>query len=109
MVAHYPHEHVDPDGTKTMGELGQVLADPTPEQDADTIIFVYRDEYYLGRIKPESGPELMDWQAKMDAAKGKVEFIVAKNKFGGRNLVARYRMDFAHYKLLPPGVNPEYY
>lgn len=54
------------------------------EQDADTVLFCYRDEYYLERERPEedSIDELADWQAAMDKQKNVLEVIVAKQRQG---------------------------
>lgn len=54
------------------------------EQDADGVIFCYRDEYYLEREAPEN--ELAegydDWAAAMRACRNKLELIVAKQRQG---------------------------
>lgn len=59
-------------------ESGQI------EQDADTIIFAYRDEYYLEREKPDDTnlDQLADWQDRMERAHGRMELIVAKQRRG---------------------------
>ncbi|KJV77242.1 dnaB-like helicase C terminal domain protein [Orientia tsutsugamushi str. TA716] len=37
------------------------------EQDADIVMLIYRDEYYLSRLEPDlSTPEHMEWQEKQD-------------------------------------------
>lgn len=46
------------------------------EQDADTIIFLLREEYYLRKEKPEG------WEAALEAVRGKIEFICAKRRNG---------------------------
>ncbi|MEA3537630.1 MAG: DnaB-like helicase C-terminal domain-containing protein [Pseudomonadota bacterium] len=60
------------------------------EQDADSVCFVYRDEYYLEQMKPEeSDVQRYDkWRTAMDHAKGRIEFIMAKSRHGvvGRRL-----------------------
>lgn len=54
------------------------------EQDADSVLFCYRPEYYL--VQEEPDPEDLDgqskWQAAMAAARGKLEIIVAKQRMG---------------------------
>lgn len=53
------------------------------EQDADAVLFLLRQEYYLRQAEPEAGsPDRYDWEAKMEAAKGLIEFILAKRRNG---------------------------
>lgn len=53
------------------------------EQDADVVMFVYRDEYYLAKAEPKEGTEeWFEWKAKIDAAKGKADLIVDKQRHG---------------------------
>ncbi len=61
------------------------------EQDADVVMFVYRDEYYLERNtpsskdgeKPERFAERYEaWQQKLDASRGVAEVIIAKQRMG---------------------------
>lgn len=54
------------------------------EQDADVVMFVYREEYYIERKKPSEGDvAFLDWQKEMLRAQGKAEVIIGKNR-GGR-------------------------
>lgn len=59
------------------------------EQDADTILFVYRDDYYLAREEPDPGDvkEYAIWQDRVSRATGKAEIIVAKNRHGPTGIV----------------------
>ncbi|MCH8112882.1 MAG: replicative DNA helicase [Proteobacteria bacterium] len=53
------------------------------EQDADLVIFAYRDEYYLERSEPPAGTsEHTEWADKMSAARNTMELIIAKNRRG---------------------------
>ena len=54
------------------------------EQDADVAMFVYREQYYLEREKPDptNGDEYAAWQAKKERARGKAEVIVGKIRNG---------------------------
>lgn len=54
------------------------------EQDADSVLFCYRPEYYLAQEEPdpEDLDDQADWQNAMAAAKGKLEIIVAKQRMG---------------------------
>lgn len=61
------------------------------EQDADTVIFAYREEYYLERAKPQRKPGQnadkhataeADWRDDMKRCQGLCDLIVAKNRSG---------------------------
>ena len=57
------------------------------EEDADTVLFVYREEYYLERAKPEPGRKdfeaaMLDWQADLARSRDRVDLILAKNRHG---------------------------
>jgi replicative DNA helicase len=52
------------------------------EQDADMILFLYREEEYLRRDEPQdqTSSEWLDWRDDMDAVKGRIEFIMPKRR-----------------------------
>ena len=53
------------------------------EQDADIVMFIYRDEYYLTRKQPQQGsPEYEKWQAEMNKVTNTAEVIIAKQRNG---------------------------
>ncbi len=53
------------------------------EQDADVVMFVYREEYYLHRSEPDIGTDKhMKWQEKCERALNIGECIVAKARHG---------------------------
>lgn len=53
------------------------------EQDADAVLFLMRPEYYLKQDEPEEhDAKRLDWEGKMEAAKGVIEFILAKRRNG---------------------------
>ena len=54
------------------------------EQDADAVIFCYRDEYYLEREQPDGSDleEMVSWQDAMERSRNKLELIVAKQRQG---------------------------
>jgi len=53
------------------------------EQDADAVMFIYREEYYLARREPTEGTEdHRQWQADMDRVHNQAEVIIAKQRHG---------------------------
>lgn len=52
------------------------------EQDADTIIFLYREAYYLGREKSDDPSRQADITAKLLDCENKLEFAIAKQRNG---------------------------
>jgi len=64
-------------------QLSDLRESGSIEQDADVVLFVYRDEYYLQNKQPEEGtPEYEEWRLKYERAKGKAEVIIAKQRHG---------------------------
>jgi replicative DNA helicase len=64
-------------------QLSDLRESGSIEQDADVVLFVYREEYYLQNKEPKMGtPEHEKWQTEMDFALGKAEVIVAKQRHG---------------------------
>ena len=62
------------------------------EQDADVVMFIYREEYYLSRSQPdmEEADKFAQWQEKMDRAHNKAEVIVSKQRHGPIGTVETY-------------------
>jgi replicative DNA helicase len=59
------------------------------EQDADVVMFVFREEYYLKNKEPRPGTEeYFKWQTEMDAVHGKAEVIIGKQRHGPTGTVA---------------------
>lgn len=53
------------------------------EQDADVVMFIFREAYYLMRKKPADGADsISDWQNKMDRVQHQSEIIIAKQRNG---------------------------
>jgi len=53
------------------------------EQDADGVLFCYRDEYYLEREEPDADDENYElWSQALNASRNKLEIIVAKQRQG---------------------------
>ena len=64
-------------------QLADLRESGSIEQDADVVMFVYRDEYYLQSKEPKAGTdEHLKWQQAMNEARGKAEVIIAKQRHG---------------------------
>ena len=64
-------------------QLADLRESGSIEQDADIVMFVFREEYYLERLKPQEGTiEFQDWMAKMQLVSGKAEVIIGKQRHG---------------------------
>lgn len=64
-------------------QLSDLRDSGSVEEDANVVLFPFREEYYLGKNVPkENSTEFTEWQDKMNTAHGKMEIIVAKNSMG---------------------------
>ncbi len=58
------------------------------EQDADVVMFVYREEYYLKSREPEAGSsEHAKWLERCERAHRRAEILVEKHRHGATNKV----------------------
>jgi replicative DNA helicase len=64
-------------------QLSDLRESGSIEQDADVVMFVYREEYYLQNKEPKPGTEEhAKWLLEMDNAHGRAEVIIAKQRHG---------------------------
>jgi replicative DNA helicase len=64
-------------------QLADLRESGTIEQDADVVMFVFRQEYYLERTKPDdTSPDIAAWQAEMDKVHNIAEVIIGKQRHG---------------------------
>ncbi|WP_445500567.1 replicative DNA helicase [Microvirga sp. G4-2] len=64
-------------------QLADLRESGSIEQDADVVMFVYREEYYLKNKEPKPGTEeYFKWQTEMDQVHGKAEVIIGKQRHG---------------------------
>jgi replicative DNA helicase len=64
-------------------QLSDLRESGSIEQDADVVMFVFREEYYVERTKPSEGTaEFQEWQQKMMLVSGKAEVILGKQRHG---------------------------
>jgi replicative DNA helicase len=64
-------------------QLSDLRESGSIEQDADVVMFVFREEYYLSNKEPRPGTEEhLKWQTEMAAVHGKAEIIIGKQRHG---------------------------
>lgn len=65
-------------------QLSDLRESGSIEQDADVVMFIYRDEYYLLRKEPpeDKEAEYAQWQADMEKARNITEILVSKQRNG---------------------------
>ena len=64
-------------------QLSDLRESGSIEQDADVVLFVYREEYYLKNKEPRPGTEEhIAWMAQMESAHGRAEVIIGKQRHG---------------------------
>ena len=64
-------------------QLSDLRESGSIEQDADVVLFVFREEYYLKNKEPKPGTEeYFKWQTEMDQVHGKAEVIIGKQRHG---------------------------
>ncbi|MGH6717693.1 MAG: replicative DNA helicase [Alphaproteobacteria bacterium] len=85
-------------------QLSDLRESGSIEQDADVVMFIYRDEYYLKSSEPkprasedESSGAFQErygrWQQRLEHAKGVTDIIVAKHRHGPTGNVELYFED----------------
>lgn len=86
-------------------QLSDLRESGSIEQDADVVLFVYREEYYLQNKEPKMGtPEHEKWRMEMDFAFGKAEVIVAKQRHGPTGTVQlQFEGQFTRFSDLVEG------
>jgi len=64
-------------------QLADLRESGSIEQDADVVMFVYREAYYLERKEPTLGSvEHAEWQQKMDEVSSLAEIMIGKQRHG---------------------------
>ncbi|WP_339915479.1 replicative DNA helicase [uncultured Brevundimonas sp.] len=69
-------------------QLSDLRESGSIEQDADCVMFVYRESYYLGRTEPREGTEEhLKWQEDMDILQHQAEVVIGKQRHGPIGIV----------------------
>jgi len=64
-------------------QLADLRESGSIEQDADVVMFIFREEYYVARSEPREGTdEHLKWQTAMDEVHGLAEVIIGKQRHG---------------------------
>jgi replicative DNA helicase len=70
-------------------QLSDLRESGSIEQDADVVMFVFREEYYLKNKEPKPGTEdYFKWQDDMSRVHGRAEVIIGKQRHGPTGTVA---------------------
>ncbi len=69
-------------------QLSDLRESGTIEQDADMVLFVFREEYYLKNTEPDKNDKKRaEWEQRMADVKGMAQCIVAKQRHGPTGVV----------------------
>ena len=64
-------------------QLSDLRESGSIEQDADSVLFVYRESYYLERAEPREGTdEHIAWMRQVDEVRNQAEVIIGKQRHG---------------------------
>jgi replicative DNA helicase len=65
-------------------QLSDLRESGSIEQDADVVMFVFREEYYKEREKPSEHEldKMATWQAEMERLHGRAEIVIGKQRHG---------------------------
>jgi replicative DNA helicase len=64
-------------------QLADLRESGSIEQDADVVMFVYRESYYHDRTKPgEDDARFPEWQSRAEKLHGRAEVIIGKQRHG---------------------------
>ncbi len=81
-------------------QLSDLRESGSIEQDADVVMFVFRDAYYLERKEPQPNTvEHAEWQSKMNDVANRAEIIIGKQRHGPTgNVFLEFEPMFTRFK-----------
>ena len=69
-------------------QLADLRESGSIEQDADVVMFVFREQYYLEKQEPKLGTaEHVEWQEKMNQVHNQAQIIIGKQRHGPTGLI----------------------
>lgn len=92
-------------GLSDLSESGAI------ENNADHVLFTYREEYYHDRLKPQEGTDaFLAWERRAREIHGVAEIIIGKNRHGRTGIITTgYRAEFTQFtnEVEPRAIEPE--
>ena len=81
-------------------QLSDLRESGSIEQDADVVMFVYREAYYLEKLEPRPATvEHAEWQSKMNEVSNLAEIIIGKQRHGPTgNVMLEFEAMFTKFK-----------
>jgi replicative DNA helicase len=100
-------------------QLSDLRESGSIEQDADVVMFVYRDEYYVKNQEPRrtpeevaadiKGPEYQAWEEKFNRTRGMADVIIAKQRHGPTGTVTLgFQAEFTRFSDLADNSYQQY-
>ncbi len=85
-------------------QLSDLRESGSIEQDADVVLFVYREEYYVQRAEPKLGTEEhLKWQEQLRSVEGIAEVIIGKQRHGPTGTARlQFTGEFTRFDNLDP-------
>ncbi|TPW32033.1 replicative DNA helicase [Pararhizobium mangrovi] len=84
-------------------QLSDLRESGSIEQDADVVMFVFREEYYVKNEEPrdEFDPKYEEWKLRMEKVRGAADVIIAKQRHGPTGTVRLgFQADFTRFSDL---------
>ena len=81
-------------------QLSDLRESGSIEQDADVVMFVYREAYYLEKLEPRPATvEHAEWQSKMNEISNLAEILIGKQRHGPTgNIMLEFEAMFTKFK-----------
>ncbi len=87
-------------------QLSDLRESGSIEQDADVVLFVFREEYYVKNLEPrdEFDPKYEEWKQHFEKVKGTADVIIAKQRHGPTGTVKlSFQAEFTRFADLAEG------